>query len=172
MTKKLLLLTFIFTFLFIGSLTSLAEAQNTDIEELQSQKERIETIKETVTYLIPLARAQGREEIAEILEELLERTKNINERIENKLNEGGVFECLAKKGVVVYGTEWCPACAALIEEWGGREAVDPIYVDCNISPKRCDEEMKTHYVPEIQIKGEIYKESRELGVILQKAGCQ
>lgn len=171
-SKKLLSFIFLFTLIFTGALIFPSQARaNIELKELQSQKERVEQLESSITTLLPLARAQGKIALAETLEDLLERVGDIKERIENKITKKEMFDCLAREGVVVYGTHWCPACVNLIEKWGGRETIDPIYVDCNLNFERCSREQKTNYVPEIQIKGEVYHGSRELDIILGKTGC-
>ncbi len=83
------------------------------------------------------------------------------------------IDCLAEAGVVIYGSEWCPACTALVESLGGYEKVDPIYVECTIEEERCAKEMKTEFVPEIQIKGEFFKSGViPPEVIGNKVGCE
>ena len=80
-------------------------------------------------------------------------------------------KCLADNGVVIYGTVFCPACNALVENLGGYEKVKPIYVECSEEEERCREETKTIYVPEIQINGEVYEGSRSLEALSQLTGC-
>jgi hypothetical protein len=77
--------------------------------------------------------------------------------------------CLQEAGVVIYGSATCPACAALVESLGGLDAVKPIYVECHKETERCSNEMKTNYVPEIQINGELFEGDRNL--LGQEVNC-
>ncbi|MBW6442367.1 hypothetical protein K0A97_01125 [Patescibacteria group bacterium] len=80
-------------------------------------------------------------------------------------------ECLSEKGLVFYGTTWCPACSSLVETLGGYESVIPVYIDCIQNQERCNEEKKTNYVPEIQINGEVYEGPRTLESLSVITGC-
>lgn len=86
--------------------------------------------------------------------------------------ENGFIECLKEEGVVIYGTRTCPACQAFADSFGGYDVIEPIYVDCNEERDKCMEEAKTGYVPEIQIRGELYQDSRDPQVIGEEVGCQ
>ncbi len=79
--------------------------------------------------------------------------------------------CLKEAGVVIYGTPTCPYCSQLALSFGGYDIIEPIYVDCQKEYARCTDEMQTRGVPEIQIKGVLYQESREPEVIGREAGC-
>ncbi len=86
-------------------------------------------------------------------------------------------ECLKERGVVVYGSSTCPACTNLVEEYGGIEVIEPIYLDCSGfgeegESARCQEEMKTNYVPEIQINGEVLEEWGSPEVLQLRTGCE
>ncbi len=67
-------------------------------------------------------------------------------------------ECLKEEGIVVYGEPFCAACNALVESFGGREKINPIYVDCQEESDRCREEKLTGIVPEIQLEGSLFYE--------------
>jgi hypothetical protein len=94
----------------------------------------------------------------------------------NDFNNGeemnDLVQCLADADVTIYGTKTCPACASFIGSFGGYDAVGPIYVDCNEERERCGEEMKTNYIPEVQIKGELYKGLRSPEGIAEEVGCK
>ncbi len=103
----------------------------------------------------------------------LENKEIENDKTTNQEISDDFIKCLEDAGVVIYGSEWCPACTALVESLGGYQKVDSIYVECTIEEERCSEEMKTEFVPEIQIKGELF----ESGVIPpevigNKVGCE
>ena len=81
-------------------------------------------------------------------------------------------QCLAENGVVIYGSEWCPACNSLVETLGGSEKVNLFYVECTIEQERCEKEKLTEYVPEIQVYGEVYQSSRTLESLAEITGCK
>ena len=82
------------------------------------------------------------------------------------------IECLANAGVVIYGSETCPACASLVNSLGGYEKIESIYVECSQEMERCSSEMQTNYVPEIQIQGKIYTGPRDPGSIAETVSCE
>lgn len=82
------------------------------------------------------------------------------------------IQCLANAGVVIYGSQTCPACMQLVEQLGGYDVIDAIYVECSSEGERCSSEMQTNYVPEIQIRGELYTDIRSLEKIGEAAGCE
>jgi len=71
-----------------------------------------------------------------------------------------LVSCLKESGVVIYGSPTCPACAAFVDQFGGHDVIDPIYIECGADDDRCYNEIKTGYVPEIQINGEVYSGPR------------
>ena len=109
------------------------------------------------------------------VENAIENNRNGNNGEGNSTGDkevkNNIFECLADSGVVIYGTDTCPACRALIDSLGGYEKVAPIYIECNKERERCSKEMQTNYVPEIQINGEIYTGPRSLKGIAEAVGC-
>jgi hypothetical protein len=96
-------------------------------------------------------------------------TKEENEEENAEINS--LVDCLKREGVVVYGSKTCPACAQLVSAFGGYDVIAPIYVECMEEGSRCSSEKKTGYVPEIQIKGELYEGSRSPEVIAGEVGC-
>ncbi len=78
----------------------------------------------------------------------------------NNRGHASLIKCLKESGVVIYGSKTCPACAELVNQFGGREALSSIYIECSEEEERCMREIKTGYVPEIQINGELYDGSR------------
>ncbi len=88
MHKKLLFLTIIFTLIFAGVLALPAQAESTtDLEELQSQKERVEQIEASVNSLLSLARDQEESRIVGVLENLLARIWDIREKLESRIKQ-------------------------------------------------------------------------------------
>ena len=94
---------------------------------------------------------------------------------EEKIDEEKMIElvdCLKEKGVVIYGSAWCPACSDVVEKFGGYEIIDPIYVECTEEEEKCREEMTGTAVPEIQIEGEICRSNRYPQELAEKVGCE
>lgn len=83
-----------------------------------------------------------------------------------------LIDCLAEEGVVIYGSEWCPFCADLVDNFGGYDIIDPIYVECTEEDQRCQEEMIGRGVPEIQVEGEVYEGSRSPSDVAEKFNCE
>ncbi len=105
----------------------------------------------------------------------IETGENLNEDDSNLSND--FIQCLADAGVVIYGSKTCPACAQLEEEYSGYKTIKPIYLDCSgLSTKeemeRCMDEMKTKYVPEIQIEGELFEGWGSPETLAEEVGCQ
>ncbi len=98
-----------------------------------------------------------------------ENNKTTETETENDMES--FIDCLAEEEVVIYGSKWCPACSQLVENFGGYDIVDPIYVECTEEGEICGEEQKTTYVPEIQIKGEVYEGPRSFEGFTEKTGC-
>ncbi len=96
---------------------------------------------------------------------------------ENNEEMSEFIECLKEEGVVIYGSSTCPACKVLEDSYGGREVIDPIYLDCSgfgseEEVERCSEEMQTDLVPEIQIKGELLEDRRSPQCLSEITGCE
>ncbi len=87
-------------------------------------------------------------------------------------NSNNLVSCLAEAGMVIYGSRTCPACTALADSFGGYEKIKEIYVECTEEQERCGLEMQTNYVPEIQIKGEVYNDPRDLESLAEVTNCK
>ncbi len=83
-----------------------------------------------------------------------------------------LVSCLADRGVLVYGSSTCPACADFANQFGGYDAIAPMYVECMDEQERCSQEMQTFYVPEIQINGELYGGPRTPEILGEFVGCE
>ena len=79
--------------------------------------------------------------------------------------------CLKEKGVVIYGSRTCPACAQMVTLFKGYEVIDPIYVECQTNGLRCSVEMQTQYVPEVQISGSLFQGPATPAAIAAAVGC-
>ena len=82
-----------------------------------------------------------------------------------------LVSCLQEKEVVIYGNKTCPACANLASNFGGFDAIEDIYVECNENRDRCTKEKETRFVPEIQVGGNIYEGGRNPSEIALAVGC-
>ncbi len=112
-----------------------------------------------------------------------EKGKIINEDSVNEVSEE-LINCLAERGVVIYGSITCPACGRLADSFGGYGAMEPIYVECSYSGteeerEACDENKKTGYVPEVQINEEVFdldstlfNEGRSPEELAKEVGCE
>ncbi len=81
------------------------------------------------------------------------------------------IQCLANENVIIYGSYTCPACRQLVENLGGYEAINSIYIECNEEWERCSQEMQTNYVPEIQIEEVLYTGPRTIEALAEKTNC-
>ncbi len=126
-------------------------------------------------YLTRPAGEKNKEEVV-VNEENAEEAEEENSGILPIREEGNteinsLMDCLKKEGVVIYGSKTCPACAQLVNTFGGYDVIAPIYVECMEDGARCSAEQETGYVPEIQIKGELYKGGRSPEAIANEVGC-
>ncbi len=109
-------------------------------------------------------------------EEEINKDNNQNTETEEGV-DSSFIECLADVGVVIYGSSTCPACSQLEQEYGGYEVVKPIYLDCSglgtaEEIQRCRNEMKTNFVPEIQINGELFDGWGSPENLAKETGCE
>ncbi len=101
-----------------------------------------------------------------------EKTTEPEEETEEEEKPITFIQCLADEGVVIYGMRGCPACEQLARNFGGYDAINLIYVECREEQKRCSDEMKTRYVPEIQIMGNLFEEGRTPQDLSWATGCE
>ena len=92
------------------------------------------------------------------------------ERVLSRQNDAQLVECLAEANVIVYGTETCPACTQFAMQFGGYDVIDPIYVECADDPEKCNANMQTEFVPEVQINGTVVEDTSKAGLAAQ-TGC-
>jgi glutaredoxin len=81
------------------------------------------------------------------------------------------IQCLARENVVIYGSQYCPACSALVDQFKGYD-IKLIYVECSREQEKCTKEMQTDYVPEIQINKQNYSGLKNIEKIGQAVNCQ
>ena len=78
-------------------------------------------------------------------------------------------KCLTEKGAVMYGTEWCPHCAAQKEMFGSSfEYVT--YVDCDKNKRACVNAGVKGY-PTWQINEANYEGTQSLYDLAKNSGC-
>jgi len=87
--KKIIITTFIFSFMFLGLGCSLVYAETeTKLEELKSQKERVEKMRTTISSLFVLAeKSDQREAIEDALSDVLARVGSIEKKIKKEISE-------------------------------------------------------------------------------------
>lgn len=83
-----------------------------------------------------------------------------------------LVECLAENELVIYGSEYCSACSQLVESLGGKQTVEPVYVECADNKEKCKTNKETNYVPEIQINGEVYQGDYSPQSLAKEVGCE
>lgn len=84
----------------------------------------------------------------------------------------GFVQCLVDSNVVIYVSDTCPACTNLVNEFGGYDAVDGFFVNCNEKSEICDVQMQTNTVPEIQYNGEVVENIRNMEDFSKLTGCE
>lgn len=91
---------------------------------------------------------------------------------EEDLEKISVFiDCLAEKGVKIYGANWCGWTKKLVvETLGGFDIAAPIYVECTENEELCSSEGITGY-PTIKINGELYTGPRTFEGLSEATGC-
>ncbi len=137
------------------------------------EREEIETDEET-EEVEELGETEGVEEDTEGSDDLPdeEETETEEGEVMGDSKMSNLVDCLKEEGVVIYGSMTCPACAMLVNDFGGKEKIDPIYVECAEEREKCDNEKETRYVPEIQIKGNLYEGGRNPEAIAEEVGCE
>ncbi len=94
------------------------------------------------------------------------------ENNELEASEDDFIQCFIDQGMVIYGSRTCPACAQLAQELGGYNKMGSLFVECSEESDRCMNEMKTNYVPEIQINGELYQGPRDIESLSRITSCE
>lgn len=86
-------------------------------------------------------------------------------------------ECLAEKGMKVYGAGWCGHCQNLIEYFGGEESIAPIFIECSDAQRNptehaelCTQEGISGY-PTIKINDTDYQNARTFEAFAEATGC-
>ncbi|MGI6589898.1 MAG: hypothetical protein ACOX1V_04545 [Candidatus Iainarchaeum sp.] len=95
-------------------------------------------------------------------------TKELTE--EEKAEVLAFSDCLAEKGVVVYGANWCGYTNNLVDNLGGFELVSPFYVECTVEDELCNEKEIRGY-PTVTLNGEVINPERTFAGFASVTGC-
>ena len=79
-------------------------------------------------------------------------------------------DCLAEKGVKIYGANWCGYTVSWANTLGGFDAVAPVYVECTEKQDVCSEQEVSGY-PTTKINGQVYSGARTIEAIADATGC-
>jgi len=108
-------------------------------------------------------------EFEEINPETQETSKEYSEEDLIKLKT--FSSCLAEKGLVIYGANWCGWTKRLVvETLGGFDVASDVYVECTEEEELCSQEGIQGY-PTIKINGELYSGERTLEALGKATGC-
>lgn len=79
-------------------------------------------------------------------------------------------ECLAEKGIVVYGANWCGYTKNLVENLGGFELASSFYVECTEEEELCSKNNITGY-PTVMLNGVQINPDRTFEGFASVTGC-
>lgn len=100
------------------------------------------------------------------------QTAPVKEMTKEEKDEIANFNsCLEEKGVKVYGANWCGYTKALIENIGGFELAEPVYIECTENEELCSSEGITGY-PTIKMNGEVINPQRNFEGLASATGCE
>ena len=90
---------------------------------------------------------------------------------EPKVNVDNLAECLTEKGVIMAGTDWCPACKAQKNEFG--DAFDKInYKNCDYVEDWCLDNNISGFPTWVFPNGTQYRGVQNPAFLSQIAGCE
>lgn len=163
----------IFCCLFILSFSLVNAQQQRSMSQINSQERRMEMIESSVNHLLSfVGEDEEKEEIRRTLRNISAIAENIRTRLEEKRERTRNFiECLEDEEFIIYGFKGLPDCDNLLSQFGDYDFVDLIYIECSENEEKCINEMKEYYVPEIQIKGEVYQGETDTSSIEGETGC-
>ncbi len=87
-------------------------------------------------------------------------------------NEGKLAKCLAEKGAVVYGTEWCPHCKTQKKMFGSESKEFLNFIDCDKKAGLCQRKGITGYPTWKFSDGSELGGARQLEELAKKSGCE
>jgi len=84
---------------------------------------------------------------------------------------GEFSSCLAEKGLVIYGANWCGWTKKLaVDTLGGFDVAGDAYVECTEEAELCEEESVEGF-PTVKVNGEVYSGARTLEALAEATGC-
>jgi len=95
----------------------------------------------------------------------------IFEEVEFEKVSSEFISCLKDKGVTIYTSSTCSACAILVQKYGGYDVLSPIVVDCNEEQDRCSREMLEDTVPSVVINGKLFQKEGTPENLARETGC-
>jgi len=101
-----------------------------------------------------------------------QQTQQTLEYSEEDLEKLKTFSsCLAEKGLIIYGANWCGWTKKLaIDTLGGFDIAGDVYVECTEEEELCSQEDVTGY-PTVKLNGESYSGERTLEALGEATGC-
>jgi hypothetical protein len=115
----------------------------------------------------PIEQVQTGQETVETQEPV--QTQEYSEEDKNKIIE--FSECLAEKGVKIYGANWCGPTNAFVENIGGFDLISSIYVECTENEEICESEAIQGY-PTVKLNGEKIQPERSFAGLSAASGCE
>jgi ElaB/YqjD/DUF883 family membrane-anchored ribosome-binding protein len=165
----------LFCCLFVFSFSLVDAQQQKSMNQINSQERRIEMIENSVNHLLSFVgedEDEEKEEVRRTLRNISAIVENIRTRLEEKRERTRNFiECLEDEEFVIYGFKGLPDCDKLLSQFGDYNFVDLIYIECSENEEKCINEMKEYYVPEIQIKGDVYQGETDTSSVEIETGC-
>ena len=93
----------------------------------------------------------------------------------NKTDDNNeLINCLRYNNVEIYGSTYCGACQRLINDINiDYESLvkHDIFIDCDITPTKCRDNMQTKYFPEIHINNKLVGNNIGIVSLLEKINC-
>lgn len=83
----------------------------------------------------------------------------------------GFVTCLDRAGFKIYGANWCGWTKKLVNEFGGFDIVESIYIECTEQQQLCNEKRISGY-PTILIKDQPYEGERTFEGFERATGCR
>ncbi len=78
--------------------------------------------------------------------------------------------CLTQKGLVMYGTEWCPHCQEQKQLFGPSFKY-VTYVNCDLQPDACNAANVTTYPTWVYPEGPVTEGTQPLSALADRASC-
>ncbi len=96
---------------------------------------------------------------------------NTQELTDEEISEVISFnKCLASKGIIVYGANWCGYTKNLVQSLGGFDLIEPIYVECTQEEELCNKNKITGY-PTVTLNGVVINPDRSFEGFAKVTDC-